>query len=74
MNPATLEQARAAKAKAVELYGDLPEVVGVGIAPLHGGYVVQINLKEHSTNGPRLPTAIDQVPLRASVVGRIEKA
>src|SRR5437763_1728031 len=60
---ATLQQARAAKAKVVRMVGDHPEVNGVGITRVGDGYVVKLNLS--SPNGKTgLPKQIDGVPVR----------
>ena len=73
MSVATLEQARAAKEKAFEVCSAVAKVVGVGIAPLEGGYAVKVNLEEPLPEGTLLPVSVDGVPIRVEVVGRIRK-
>jgi hypothetical protein len=74
MNTHTLDQARAAKARALEVFGRLAAVVGVGITSIDGGYGVRINLREPPAPGVRLPETIDDVPVEVKVVGPIRKA
>ena len=69
---ATLQQARAAKAKVARLVGDHPDVNGVGITRLGDGYAVKLNLS--SPNGKAgLPRQVDGVPVRVETVGTIAK-
>jgi hypothetical protein len=44
--PCTLEEARAAKTRAREMFRPLAEVVGLGITRIDGGYGVKVNLRE----------------------------
>jgi hypothetical protein len=69
---ATLEQARAAKAKVRKLVGDHPDVNGIGIAPIGDGYGVKLNLVE-GTLADRVPREIDGVPVWVETVGPIAK-
>jgi hypothetical protein len=73
MQAPTIDEARAAKAKAVELLKDLPAVVGVGIAKLGQGYGVKINVSQETGEAHSLPKSIDGVPVRVEVVGVIRK-
>ncbi len=66
----TLEQARAAKAKALEALHDSPARAGVGITSVGAGYGVKINLTE---TVERLPSEIEGVPVIVEVVGTISK-
>lgn len=66
----TLDEARAAKSKALNLLRNAPAVVGVGIARLNGGYCVKVNVSQ-SQRG--MPTDIDGVPVRVEVVGTLRK-
>ena len=73
MQASSIDEARAAKAKAVELLKDSPAVVGVGIAKLARGYGVKINVNHETDEAPSLPKSIDGVPVRVEVVGTIRK-
>jgi len=66
----TLDEARAAKSKALTLLQDSPTVVGVGIARLNGGYCVKVNV---SASSRRMPADIDGVPVKVEVVGTLRK-
>ena len=74
MNTHTLAEARAAKARAQEVFGRFAPVVGVGITRIDGGYGVKVNLSEQPPAGVSLPEGVDGVPVRAEVVGTIRKA
>jgi len=67
----TIDEARAAKAKALELPKNSPCVVGVGIARLAHGYGVKVNLRRAAGEAEMLPEAIDDVPVSVEVVGTI---
>jgi hypothetical protein len=68
MNPATLDEARAAKGRAMEVFGKLAEVVGVGVTRVGEGYGVKVNLRKEP-RGVRLPDAVEGVPVCVEVVG-----
>jgi len=68
----TLDQARAAKSKALALLQDAGTVVGIGIARQDGGYCVKVNLSRAASAGA-VPATIDGVPVRVAVVGAIRK-
>jgi hypothetical protein len=69
----TIEQARAAKLQAVELFGHMPSLTGVGITRIGDGYGLKVNLVEAPAEENLLPTNIDGVPVRIEVVGTIKK-
>jgi hypothetical protein len=69
---ATLQQARAAKAKAARMVSGHPDVNGVGITRDGDGYAVKLNLSARSKADP-LPRQIDGVKVRTEVVGSIRK-
>ena len=73
MNAATLDEARAAKGRAMEVFGKLAEVVGVGVTRVGEGYGVKVNLREQPGRGVQLPAAVAGVPVRVEVVGAIRK-
>jgi hypothetical protein len=72
MKPATLSQARAAKAKVVELMKGSDAVNGVGIARQGAGYAVKLNLVRPAKTDA-VPSWVDGVPVKVEVVGQIEK-
>lgn len=70
MTAATLEQARAAKQKLRERLAGCPELRGIGIATLSGGYGVKVNLSSAPAPG-LVPDDVDGVPVIIDVVGAI---
>jgi len=73
MNTSTLEEARAAKRQALTVFSSLVEVVGVGITRIDEGYGLKINLLENPRPDVRLPEAVDNVPVRTAIVGKVAK-
>jgi hypothetical protein len=73
MNATTLDEARAAKAKALTAFEGNASVVGVGITRIDGGYGVKVNLDSAPAADADLPQLIDGVPIRVEVVGTIRK-
>jgi len=71
---ATLEEARAAKSHAHEVFDRLAPVAGVGITRVADGYGVKVNLQRAPDPGVVLPGEVDGVPVRVEVVGVIRKA
>lgn len=75
MAKVTLQLARAAKRRAVELLCDLPGVVGIGVCRTpRGGYGVKVNLERVPPRSGRgsVPKSIAGVPVAVEVVGRIK--
>lgn len=68
--PTTLEQARAAKVRAVEELAALP-VVGIGITRVGDGYGLKVNLGADPTG--EVPTTVAGVPVKVEVVKKIRK-
>jgi hypothetical protein len=68
-DPATLERARAAKEKLREQLANLPELRGIGIAMLEGGYGVKVNLLRQPET--LIPEDIDGVPIVTDIIGRV---
>jgi hypothetical protein len=66
----SLDQARAAKDKAKQLF---TTNVGVGITRVDDGYAVKVNLRNPLPEGENTPTSIDGVPVQIEVVGEIRK-
>jgi hypothetical protein len=73
MNEKTLDEARAAKAKAITALSKIRSVNGIGITRVGDGYGVKVNLAEPPAPEVNLPEAIDGVPIRVEVVGTIRK-
>jgi hypothetical protein len=73
MRPCTLEEARAAKSRALEEFGRKVTVVGVGITRMNGGFGVKVNLEVHPAPDAELPDVVDGVPIRVEVVGKLGK-
>jgi len=69
---ATLDEARAAKRKALERLAGLPQVNGVGLMRVPGGYGLKVNLREEVADG-LVPDAVDEVPVRVAVVGALRR-
>lgn len=65
-----MEVAKAAKAKIVAQLAGVPEVKGIGIALLEGGYGVKVNLRTESSTP--IPEEIDGVPVIVDVIGETE--
>ena len=72
MTAASLAQARAAKARALEIFSRFGVVVGVGLVRLGEGYGVKVNLQKPPAD-PGLPQSVDGVPVTVEVVGPIRK-
>ncbi len=72
MDTTTIEQARAAKAEALEIVGPLARVVGIGITRVNGHFGLKVNLEEAS-EVQKLPTRVGGVPVRIEIVGEIEE-
>lgn len=71
MSPVTLEQARAAKEAALELFTRIGSVAGVGITRVGGDYAVKVNLKAPLPDGTAIPAAVGGVPVHVEIVGVI---
>ena len=71
--PITIDQARAAKAKAKTELAGVPGVMGIGLTKIGDDYALKINLREALPSDVRLPESIEGVPVQAEVVGPIRK-
>ncbi len=69
----TIEAARAAKNKVMDLIAGVGQVNGVGITRVGDSYAVKINLSEQPAGGVQLPPEMDGVPIVVEVVGKISK-
>lgn len=67
--PASYEDAKAAKAEFRKRFENLPELRGVGIAVLNGGYGVAVRLSSPASQ--QLPAEISGVPVDIKIVGTI---
>jgi hypothetical protein len=68
-----LDEARAAKARAKELFGRFGVVNGVGLTRLGNRYAVKVNFETEPRADASLPREISGVPVVIQVVGRIHK-
>jgi hypothetical protein len=73
MQGPSIDEARAAKVKAIQMLKDVPTVVGVGIAKFAQGYCLKINISQDVGDVQSLPQSIDGVPVHVEVIGRIRK-
>ena len=71
--PPTLQEARAAKSKALDLFNGLAKVVGVGITRIDGGYGVKVNLENKPAPEVALPASVAGVPVFIEIVGLARK-
>ncbi len=74
MNETTLDEARAAKEKALATLIKNHPRAGFGITRVGDGYAVKVNLPEPLPPNVKLPETIDGVPIKVEVVGTIRKA
>jgi hypothetical protein len=73
MDGRTLDEAKAAKDKALAQFGHIPNLAGIGITSVGTGYGVKVNLSKAPDSAAMLPTDIGGVPLIITVVGQIKK-
>lgn len=66
----TIEEARAAKAKLRGLLAGMPELRGIGIAKIAGGYAVKVNLSRPPAPNT-IPDDVDGTPVIVDVVEEI---
>jgi hypothetical protein len=69
----TLDQARAAKSRVLQVFERLVQVVGVGITRIDDSYGVKVNLAAKPPSFVKLPVDVDGVPVWVEVVGKIRK-
>lgn len=72
MSNATLEEARAAKAKVRDKLTALgvADIVGIGVTRIGDGYAVKVNLASKPPASTQIPSSINGVPLQIEVTGR----
>jgi hypothetical protein len=68
-----IEQARAAKQKAISLFAGLARVNGIGITRIGESYGIKVNLAEPPSDGVEFPQEVDGVPVVVEIVGHIAK-
>jgi hypothetical protein len=73
MDDPSLERARAAKARALEVFSRLGEVVGIGLTRIGDVYGLKVNLGSAPKERSALPSEVDGVPVKVEVVGPIRK-
>lgn len=71
MNLHTLEEVRAVKVKARQVFARFGKLAGLGITRVGEGYGLKVNL--HSPKSDHWPSEISGVPIRVEVVGQIKK-
>ncbi|HEY5752321.1 MAG TPA: hypothetical protein VIT21_04170 [Chthoniobacterales bacterium] len=69
----TLEQARAAKMEAHDVFQRLARLTGVGITRIGRGYGLKVNVEAPPADGVALPKVIMGVPVKVEVVGTLRK-
>ena len=69
----SLDEARAAKDKAKQLFVGNVGVVGIGITRVDDSYAIKVNLRDAVSDEEKAPTSIDGVPVQFEVVGAIRK-
>jgi hypothetical protein len=70
---ASLENARAVKARLSDEIGNHPQVNGIGITRVGGGFGVKVNLEHGKRQDFQVPDEIDGVRIRFEPVGPITK-
>jgi hypothetical protein len=73
MKTCTVEEVRAVKSRAIEVFRPLADVVGVGITRVGEGYGLKVNLQCTPRNSAALPREVDGVPVRIEIVGTVRK-
>lgn len=69
----SLESARAAKARALQVFEKLGDVVGIGLTKIDDEYGLKVNLSAPPSDPASLPTDVDGVPVKVEIVGHIRK-
>jgi len=67
----TLEQARAAKAEAQDIFSKIGEVLGIGITKIGQDYAIKVNLRAASAESASAPTKVRGVPVQVEYIGSI---
>jgi len=69
----SIQQARAAKPKALQMLQDRKLEASIGISRVGEGFGLKVNLQQPLADADALPQHIDGVPIRVEVVGQIRK-
>lgn len=69
----SLQLARDAKAKTIEVFTEIAGSAAVGITRVGNRYGLKVNLVEPLPQNVTLPESVDGVPVRIEVTGRIVK-
>jgi hypothetical protein len=69
----TLEQARAAKAEAQNIFSKIGEVTGIGITKIGRGYAIKVNLRAPLRGKASAPKAVRGVPVKLELIGAIRR-
>jgi hypothetical protein len=69
----TIDEARAAKPRALEIFRRLGAVASVGVARIDDGYGLKVNLREPLRPEISPPTAVEGVPVRVEIVGAVRR-
>ena len=69
----TLEQARAAKTEAHDVFQRLARLAGIGITRIGQGYGLKVNVETPPADGVVLPNVVNGVPVKVEVVGTLRK-
>jgi hypothetical protein len=68
-----IEQVRAAKSKAAQIFSKLAEVNGVGITRVDEGFGLKVNLSGPPETSESWPTEVDGIPVAVEVIGPLVK-
>ena len=68
-----IEQVRAAKTKAAQIFSKVAGGNGVGITRLDEGYGLKVNLSSPPEQSELLPTEVDGIPAAVEVIGSVVK-
>ena len=68
---ATIDEARAAKARALEIFRRLGAVASVGITRVEDGYGLKVNLRAPLRPGVSPPTTVEGAPVRVELIGTV---
>jgi hypothetical protein len=73
MDDPSLERARAAKPRALDVFSKLGDVVGIGLTRVGEQYGLKVNLSSAPKDPDAVPGEVDGVPVKVEVVGTLRK-
>jgi hypothetical protein len=73
VDDASLKSARAAKKRALEVFSEFGDIVGIGLTTIDDQYGLKVNFSSPPRNPSAVPSDVDGVPVRVEVVGSIRK-